>query len=196
MNLKPIRIFIIFLYLFILCSCSNEPEIELNFIGDSIIARWDLDDSFPAYKSNNLGVGGSGIAYINDISEKEFSNPVVILTGTNNVPWLYNNDADIDDFAKEYIRIISNLKTEKIYLFSILPRELKNEPDLNTYIYNLNSKIKTKAYKYSKIIYIDVYDKFLYDNHIDYDLFEDNLHLSSQGYQILTLYLNKALRNE
>lgn len=42
---------------------NNTTTPNLDFIGDSIIARWDIDEYFPTWQVSNYGVSGAGIDY-------------------------------------------------------------------------------------------------------------------------------------
>lgn len=173
------------------CSCENDLDKAYYFIGDSIIARWPLDETLPSQLVHNYGKSGAGIDYLNDFSGQFFNKDVVVMIGTNDIRML-NNEV-IDSYADTYMQTISSLTDKKIYLFSILPRQFNNDnADINEKISLLNSKIKGLLSNYPKVVYIDVYDEFIDGEHINYQYYSDGLHLNTYGYEILSYYLLKT----
>ena len=103
-----------------LMSCSTEEDRHLVFIGDSIIARWDLEESFPSYVVENKGISGSGIETIANYANKYNGKDIVVMVGTND---LYDfDDSTMIEYAKSYLAQIIETNAKTIYLYSILPR--------------------------------------------------------------------------
>ena len=89
---------------------------------------------------------------------------------------------------------VTGLGAKRIFLFSLLPRDFKSDPtDINETIANFNSIIREKVKTYPQITYLDVYPDFMRDGKPNPALYNDRLHLSPAGYEILTAALDKAL---
>lgn len=190
------QICLLFCICLLLGNCQDSPGKEIIFIGDSIVARWDIDEAFPAYTVQNYGVGGSGVRYLEEMAGKCANRTAIVLSGTNDLYHLKNNDNKIKDYAARFIRALENLKADNVVVISILPREFHNEDSLLSTIESLNNALAIEISKKSNMRFVDVYPQFLYGEKIDYDLFEDNLHLSPQGYQVLNINLGKIICHE
>lgn len=178
--------------MFFSCSFYENEEKDLAFIGDSIVARWDVQEYFPSRLVENYGVSGSGIEYI-ESKRGFFSNQhVVVIIGTNDLKNLHTSEQE-NLYAQRYVNAIYNLGGYKIFLFSIFPRNFENdEVGMNEKIVRVNSQIK-KLIESTPIVYLDVYDVFFKDASIDMQLSYDGLHLSPYGYEILSSKLKDLL---
>lgn len=176
-----------------LTGCESGPDDPvIDFAGDSIIARWDVNQDFPSYCVYNYGVGGSGIELLRSYESKFVGNDVVVLSGTNDNA--YFSAASRENYALNYLTAIEALTDRRIYLFSVLPRKFKGDsPDINDNIKAFNQLIKNHIKNNPRITYLDVYDEFLKDNDIDLQYFSDGLHPNVIGYEILTHKLLKSL---
>lgn len=179
----------------VLQSCDDNSISQLYMIGDSIIARWDADESLNMAVTHNLGVSGSGIAYVEQLAGTQKEHDVVMICGTNDLGAVYLGETTAAEYAIRYINAIENLDAHKVYLFSILPRDFNNQPDYNGTIRAMNEAIQERITNNnsSNIVYLDVFDRFMDGDHIDYELYSDGLHLSPQGYEILSSELRKHL---
>ncbi|MBD5214886.1 MAG: hypothetical protein HDS75_08735 [Bacteroidales bacterium] len=172
-------------------SCRNDNT-ELTFVGDSIVARWDLDEFFPHYPHVNLGQSGSGISYLQrTISGKDFDY-LVILSGTNDN---YSfTEGNIDAYVKRYVEIIESAHAGHIYLYSVLPRDFaSDDASVNTRITAFNRLVSNTVAGNQTITYINAFDYFYTDGHIDKALYSDRLHLSRDGYEVLSSLLKGIL---
>ncbi|MDE6811880.1 MAG: hypothetical protein K2J15_05960 [Muribaculaceae bacterium] len=186
---KSLLIFLISTVL--LSSCQDEVD-AYNFVGDSIIARWPIDETLPSQVVFNYGNSGSGITYIRSLSGKFFGTEVAVLIGTND--YRYFKPEKVDNYVRVYLDAINQLTDRNIYLFSVLPREFKkDDADINVYIANFNSKIKEALSDYPNIIYIDVFEDFMKDGHINYQYYSDGLHLNIYGYTLLSSTFLKTI---
>lgn len=176
-----------------LLSCDsdlNDPSI--NFVGDSIIARWDIDGDFPSYYTHNYGVGGSGLELLNSYNSKFFDTDVVVISGTNDNRNFTNERRE--EYAQKYLNAILALTNKRIYLFSLLPRKIKGDREnLNEEIATFNLLIYDLVQEIERISYINVYDDFMNGKEIDTQYFCDGLHPNLRGYEILTQKLLQAL---
>ncbi len=176
-----------------LMSCSTEEDRHLVFIGDSIIARWDLEESFPSYVVENKGISGSGIETIANYANKYNGKDIVVMVGTND---LYDfDDSTMIEYAKSYLTQIVETNAKTIYLYSILPRSFEGDSlSINQRIERLNSMIQSEAENYGNVVYIDAYSFFIADGDINPQYSYDGLHLTPYGYEVLSKLLNSKLR--
>ncbi|MDE6269545.1 MAG: hypothetical protein K2M12_01655 [Muribaculaceae bacterium] len=175
------------------CTDQLEKDRALVFTGDSIIARWPVDQSFPSQQVYNHGKSGAGISYIEEQEGKFRGSDVVVMIGTNDHLLFYSDDKT-DGYVENYLRAVAGLTDGSIYLFSILPREFHSDlAGVNTRISLINNKIKEASAAYPRVRYVDVYDMFLDGDHINYQFYSDGLHLNGYGYEVLTAQLLKAI---
>ena len=172
------------------CSCNNdEADVKLCFIGDSMIANWDVERHFPNRIVENRGKDGIGIAEITTFTQSDLSAEAVVLIGTNDIK-LSMTDEQVDNYIMQYSDAIEQLKFKRIVLVSILPTS--NEPK-NQIIERVNTRIKEKVAFNTNIEYIDCYDVFLRDGFIKEELSREGLHLNDYGYILLTDQVKKRL---
>lgn len=174
-------------------SCEDkEADATLNFIGDSLVAGWDLPAYFPSRIVQNYGKNGATIDYLEQYAGGFVGRTVVIEIGTNDCRQMAPQYIDI--YSRRYMKTVICLGAKKVYLFSVLPRDLVNDlPDVNSYIFTFNEIIKQKSKEYPQITYIDAYSDFLHHGKPNPGLYNDRLHLSPAGYEILSAALDKAL---
>lgn len=174
-------------------SCDSDLEDPaIDFVGDSIVSRWDINADFPSYYVYNYGVGGSGIDLIISYNSKFRGNDVVVLSGTNDNSQL--TDPRRDQYAQKYLSSILDLTDKHIYLFSLLPRNFDGDrAGVNNDIKTFNNLIHELVKDIDRVTYIDVFDEFMKDDDIDYKYFSDGLHPNLFGYEILSQKLLKAL---
>lgn len=186
------RLILLIVSVLFMVSCTEEGrDPKLDFVGDSIIARWDLAEFFPSSYVENFGRSGATINYIESLAGKFNGATVVLMIGTNDNNML--EPASVDSYVDQYVATITKLGASKIFLYSLLPREFTNDrKDINKDILVFNEKVREKVAGYSYIIYLDVYTKFLLDGKINPQLYNDGLHLSIYGYDILA----EALKNQ
>lgn len=187
------EILVAFAVLFLLSSCSDDvKDARLDFVGDSIVARWDLAEYFPSRLVYNYGKSGAGIEYLESLAGRFAGRNVVVMIGTNN-NYLFV-EPDRDDYARRYVDAITALDAKRVYLYSVLPRDFTSDrDDVNDDIAEFNAVVKHIVESMPAIVYMDVYDDFLHDGKIDFQLYSDKLHLSPYGYEILTKTLLQEL---
>lgn len=167
-----------------LVGCESDNDRMLYFAGDSIAYNWPVEECFPSIVTDNKALGGSGIARIEQQSEEFVGREVVVIVGTNDL-WLARKD--MGAYVERYVAAIGNLKASKVYLFPILPRSLDSDPaGQNDFISMLNRCIRQRMDVLPEVVYVDVYDEFLYDDGINPAYTVDGLHLSREGYMVLT----------
>lgn len=188
MHKSDIKILIIFTFLAFIaggCNDMDDSDPKYNFIGDSIITRWPLDETFPSQLVYNYGKSGSGIDYLEPFAGRFYGQKVVVIMGTNDYQEFYGDN--LKEYVSHYLQTISALTDETVYLFSVLPRHFKGDPaDINDMIKHFNGMVKEHLDACPNIEYIDVYEDFIDGSHINYQYYSDGLHLNTYGYEILT----------
>lgn len=184
---------ILMLLLFVGCD-KAELDVKLNFIGDSIVARWPLSETFPAQYVTNYGVSGSGVQYMESLGGRFQGETVVIEMGTNdNILFVPEY---VEDYVERYVKAVCATGAKTIYLYSVLPREFRNDSqDVNARIRNFNMMVAERVRAYDNIIYIDVYGSFVSDSHINYQYYSDGLHLNIYGYEVMAKALLDVLKD-
>ena len=139
---------IMLLLILSLGACSEEKEGELCFVGDSLVAGWDVKDAFPTWIVRNDGVSGAKLEDIVTWNLNYQDKNVVMLIGTNNLGGKLFNDATrqefITDFVDEYKRTIEGLAPRRVFVISILPRNREiDNPHIDDYIKELNFRHTT-----------------------------------------------------
>lgn len=174
-------------------SCSSDDERELSFVGDSLVARWDLRYWFPTRVTHNDGVSGSGIAHIEECAGRYAGRDVVVIVGTNDLGLVATGDEEA--YVTRYVQAIEALQGRRTFLFSIFPKSRQwcsNPEQGNKNIRRLNTAIKA-AVRGKAITYVDVFDLLEKDGFINMQYSYDGLHLSQEGYELITKQLNKEL---
>lgn len=171
--------------LILLSSCESMKINEMIFLGDSIIAKWDVAEDFPVWITGNLGKSGCSVSYLDKYAGMMHGKDVTILVGTNDMTGL--TETDKSTYECKYLNTILSLQASHIYLFSILPRRTEDSDHVsNSSIKDFNTAIKERIKSYPEITYIDVFDDFMADSHIIVSLYEpDGLHINNSGYAIL-----------
>lgn len=164
------------------------------FVGSSTIRIWDTSSNFNSYNTLNRGFGGSQLVdiryYIDRVVTKHQPNAIFIYSGDNDIAAGKSPDVVLADFRGVVSDIRTRLPNTKIHFIAIKPSLARWA--LETKFVAANKKIKQYVEQDGKIVFIDIHDKFLdASGKPDSTLYlNDNLHLSSQGYQIL----NNAVR--
>ena len=170
----------------------DATTLSLDFIGDSIIARWDIDEYFPTWQVYNYGVSGAGIDYIEGNVGRFIGKQVVVVIGTNDINYMAPDR--IEKYIERYMSAIEGLGASRVYLYSLHPRNFSSDrSDVNTDVANFNDHIRAKVSEVPSIVYLDVYSDFFYEGEPNPHLYYDRLHLNHYGYEILVSALNKAL---
>lgn len=191
--MKPLRYIVLLITALALLACRDEKrDGRLCFVGDSIVARWDVAASFPSRRVENYGRSGAGIGYIESLAGDFAEKEIVVLIGTNDSPLM--TDRLRKTYAERYIDAILALGASHIYLYSVLPRDFAVDRDeINDDILKFNGLIQTLAADIPSITYLNVYPDFLRNGNINPQYYNDGLHLSPYGYEILDAALLNAL---
>ncbi len=176
-----------------LAGCDRRVEGPLHFVGDSLVAGWDVADCFPSHLVYNHGISGSRIDYVESLAGKFEGCEVVVMIGTND-SFLFTDSREREEYIGRYLDAILGLGAERIWLYSLLPRQRPDDrKDINEDIMAFNSAVKERAMDIPSISYIDVYERFLLHGKLNPQLYADNLHLSRIGYEVLSVALKRSL---
>lgn len=181
-------------FISLLTSCERDSlDHKIDFIGDSIVARWDVNQAFPTRLTNNAGVGGSGIQLLEAHSGAFGSENVVVLSGTNDNSMLASDSKRLE-YARRFVDAVLKLSSGRIFVFSVLPRDFQGDrKGINADILAYNELLKEMLSKQSRIVFLDVYHSFKDGESIDIRYYSDGLHLNESGYEILNERLRNAL---
>lgn len=179
-------------------SCSDKGVSELYFVGDSLVAGWDVKSSFPTYLTHNDGVSGARVEDILTWNLDYRGKDVVMLIGTNNLDSEFRHDDTrpqfIANIVAEYKHTIETLAPRRVFVLSVLPRNLEdNDKDFNVNIKELNASLSQMVSSLGYGTFVDVYDYFLYEGVMNMNYSLDGLHLNNLGYNILNVRLSKEL---
>ncbi len=167
----------------------EDKNCDIDFLGDSITEKYDVNKYYPEYKVANRGISGdttSMMIYRLDISAVLLEPKVIsLLIGTNNL------DTCMDHYETILSCFSEQIPDTKVAVISILPRRGDSECQK---IKENNIEIKSLAEKYG-YTYVDLYDKFTKDNKVNESLFKDGLHPNEKGYQLLTDNLKPVFAN-
>ena len=192
-------------FVVLLCgaSCSlKDSNSEICFIGDSITYLWDLEYYFPGYYIHKHAVSG---AKIQDVDSWDVSDcrgmPIVFLMGTNNIGNISvlekNAEKQRQQFKEMFLKRVVSFGADPLWVISILPRNYgkKTQLEINRNIELQNKLIKNSLDSLgSAYQFIDVFDYFLEGEYqIDSTLFNDGLHPSEKGYEILTAKVQERI---
>ena len=171
------------------------------FLGDSITYRYDLKKFYGYLPVVNSGIDGNKTCDImEDLKNRVYDyNPskIFILIGTNQL-----KDQTDDEIYSDIVNLTkvihNNRKYAHIYVESIYPvnENIKNNHTKyrnNGRIRNINKMLNEK-FSDSYVDYIDVYSKLADENgNLKDDYTDDGLHLTDDGYQVVTDILKNYL---
>lgn len=106
-----IRILLVIAFLgFVSCSDFTDNQ-SYCFIGDSEIARWDLQVYFPTWRTENLGRGGTGLTYIQQNEGCLKGKTAIVIFGTNDLAHISPS------YVNDYIFAVSALQADVTLFF-------------------------------------------------------------------------------
>ena len=168
--------------MFLMACEKDESDEKLYFLGDSMVANWDVEASFPNRITENLGVDGIGIATLDASVVKDNHAASVVLIGTNDLS-ANMSEEKLTAYCEDYLRTIAGIPSGKVVLISVLPTN--NKPK-NEVIQAFNERVEKRIADYAKMVFVDCYQNFCKDGVLRKDLERDGLHLNDYGYMILT----------
>ena len=182
------------------------PE-NILFLGDSITYEYQLDKYYKNHNVVNSGICGDVTDDIlNNLQERVYQyNPskIFLLIGTNDVGKKKDEKTIISNIEK-IIKTIKEKKPEvQIYLESIYPVNDTDEDKIdhemveerqNSEIKEINEQLKNYC-KTNNIKYINLYNDLVNkEGNLDLKYTKDGLHISDEGYQLITEKLKEYLK--
>lgn len=164
------------------CSKNEDVDITLCFVGDSMIANWDVARMFPNRRVENKGVDGIGIQDISNLNLAKPEEDVIVLVGTNDIKSSMT-ESELDAYVLQYVDAILHLNARRIVLISVLPSAYKTK---NQNIETVNKNVRDDMAGMSSVLFIDCYGSFLREGVIKEELTRDGTHLNDYGYILLT----------
>jgi lysophospholipase L1-like esterase len=168
---------------------------DVVFLGDSITDGAEWSELFPGVTTRNRGIGGditTGVlARLHQITDGKPA-AVFIKIGTND---LTHGPEDRDTSYAQYREIVDRIQREspdtKIYLQSVLPRNVKLREEVEAY--NIEIQLIAEA---TGSTYVDLYTSFLSEDGSIGDKFSnDELHLHGAGYVLWQQLISPYLEN-
>lgn len=176
--------------------CNDKDDVKYAFVGDSFIARWDIEASYPSKIVFNYGKSGSGLDYIQTVGSKlSGSYCAVVLCGTNNLVAI-NQDANA--YARLFVEAIETWPCERIIVLGLLPRDFGPDAEwFNDQIVDYNKVLKLtigQSNAKDRIVFANFHDYFTGpDGKLAPEYTSDGLHLNFRGYELLTYLLTPYL---
>lgn len=159
------------------------------FLGDSITARFKVNEYFPHKKVLNRGIFSDTTCGVLERVEDNCNNLDIakcfVLIGYNDLK--YRTDGKI---LENYEKILTILKADELYVMSLLPVSPKYEAFMQR-IPQLNQRIKEIASKYG-CTYVDISTKFIdSDGYMRKEFSTDGVHPNKDGYRELGKVLER-----
>ena len=181
------------------------------FLGDSITDFYDLDIYYKDLPVVNSGKSGHKCEDIlKDMENRVYKyNPtkVFLLIGTNDIAFTeITNEELVDQIIEICNEIEKHRKNVKIYVESIYPVNRNTDNDKvslsmvnkrnNTRIQEINKRLEA-ALKDTDYKYIDMYSALADENgDLKLDYTNDGLHMSDEGYKVITKEIKKIIEGE
>ncbi len=179
-------------WMFASCDKDEDADPILTFVGDSEVELWDTKFFFPSYNTTNKGKSGAVLADIEKLENIAQGTYAIVILGTNDIPHL--SSETIADYAERYVMALERLNGIRTFVFSIFPRGFEGEKsEANRLIRQLNTVVEQKCLSRSSFTYIDVYAALEKGDGINPEYSFDGLHLSKQGYELITGELKKKI---
>ena len=174
------------------------------FLGDSITDFYDLDEYYEGLPVVNSGIDGNDTQDILDDMENRVYqyNPskVFLLIGTNDIDHGDSLDSIVDRIEQILLEIREIRPYAELYLESIYP-VMEGEKAVNSRtnekIITINKRLEDFCKK-EQITYIDMFDLLVDSSsekvQINPKYTKDGLHLSDEGYDVVTNEVKKYLK--
>ncbi len=181
------------------------------FLGDSITDFYDLETYYGDLPVVNSGISGNQYKdLLNNLETRVYAyNPtkIFILIGTNDIAFTDITDEELVDKIIEICDEIHKVKEKaEIYVESIYPVNKTTNNDIvdldmvtvreNDRIKEINKLLKEKVEE-NKYNYINMYDLLKdEDDNLKLDYTVDGLHISDQGYKVITKKIKEIIYNK
>jgi lysophospholipase L1-like esterase len=171
------------------------------FLGDSITEWWDKDiyqRDYSKYEKVNLGIAGlTTLGLLNVVNSETFKKYqpklIVLMIGVNNINCGINSEITSQHIKNIIATILSIHPEVKILLRGILPYGKYKTDRSRIIIEEINVTI-SKYENNVNVFYIDNGSLFVNDEGtLKEELLPDLLHLSKQGYEVLSCGLTSTI---
>ena len=170
------------------------------FLGDSITQWWDpeLFKTFNKYTAINAGAAGHTTKHTLHFLKNSHvwsvrADCIILQIGTNNADYGYTTDTTFKDIQEIIRTIREGLPDTKILVIGPLPRG-QSKTDRHRVINREVNKLLDKMELTENVYYVDISYLFLeHDETISKHIMYDYLHLTREGYRILTEHISKLL---
>lgn len=180
------------------CSSKSEDNRYI-FIGDSIVAGWDIEYYFPYLDVENLGTDGAKVSDLdfNFWSSDLKQTTLISLIGTNDIAALKGftlSTFTLSEIVSSYRTTILKSNAINFIVISILPRNGTNASLINQQIIKVNEELKNMTKDIPHAIFLDVFNNFTgSDGQLDMNYSVDGVHLNVFGYELLSAKLSAIL---
>lgn len=168
------------------------------FAGSSTVRLWDLARSFPDWRATNSGFGGSEIRDVTHFADrlifKHEPRAIVFYAGDNDVNSRRTPEQVLADFRAFVEAIRKKLPAARIYFIAIKPSPSRWKQ------FETQSQANKSVREYcagdDRLTYIDIVPLLLGTDGLPREELyaKDQLHLSPDGYELLTSAVRKAVK--
>ena len=179
---------------------------DIVFLGDSLTDYYDLDKYYNIKIINSGVEGWTTDDILNNLDEKVFKyypKKLVLLIGTNDL----RDEKDTKYIIENIKKIVEEIKKKrpytKIYIESLYPINNTNDSKIshdmvgvrkNEDIQEINKNIKNYCSN-NNFTYIDMHKELLdNDGNLKLEYTKEGLHMSDEGYKVITSKLKKVLK--
>lgn len=173
------------------------PKGEIVFVGSSTIRLWDLARWFPDLKTINRGFGGSEMddstRYVDRLVVPHQPRLVVVYAGDNDISNGTLSEQVVVDFDRFVRAVHARLPQTRIVYIGIKPSLLRwTQVDR---MRAANAGIRAYCERDDRLAFVDVDQAMLgWDEKPRRELYvSDGLHLTADGYQILSMLVRPLL---
>ncbi len=175
------------------------------FLGDSITEGYDLEKFFPDTDSVIINSGVSGnttediLKHLKKRAAQYKPSKVFLLIGTNDIGFGYKDEKTIVNIKKIIRELHDKCEGVEIYVESIYPVNTKMKKSKagdrdNEAVEYINEEIEKYASN-NDLVYIDLYSKLVdEDGNLSKEYTTDGLHLSEEGYEVVTSILEEYVK--
>ena len=179
------------------------------FAGDSITRWYPIDELFTDCVIYNRGNAGYLTSELLDVFEETIisikPSKIFILIGTNDMSMRnITPEIALENTLKMLDKVKLYLPYTEIYLISIYPINVTKNKMISEKIYKMKSYYSDKIFKLNRlykkmcnendVIYVDLFNKLCDENNqLNLNYTVDGLHLSIEGYRIITENLKKYM---
>ncbi|MCH4198500.1 MAG: GDSL-type esterase/lipase family protein [Clostridium tyrobutyricum] len=169
----------------------NIKSSDIVFLGDSITNRCEWEEVFNNSSIKNRGIDGDttdGILNRLNTITKGHPKKIFLMIGINDLLHRRDTVYILNNYKQILNEIRMNSSDTTIYIESILPNNnIRSNKDVKL----LNSELQKLSG--NRIVYINLFDKFVSDNRLSTKYTYDGTHLNGRGYLIWKQEIEKYI---